>query len=362
MRSAPRGSVPWAQGTTAYFQGTMASARIGDLLAAIALLRTVDPAPEAVGKMALLFLAGIYILDAFGQIPEGTALGERFSTVVRSTGDRESMTVFWWNVVFGVRAAHAHDDPSDALRHVDAIQPIFDVIGGQLIALNMQMFRGLNLWYMGAFALAEPALKEAVAADESLGMVSSWRRFSLSWLLADRGALDEARVLATQLTDYGHAHHVPLDEGKGRWVLAEVLRRLGDLEGAEREVQLALGMVVPLDHPGVLGTLAFLRLAQGRPEEALAAAAEATDRGSVIGGCGMFRGAFVRLAHAEALHATGAHDAARRAIAEARAHLFAIADRIADPVFERSFLESVPENARILELARAWVGEPAPRR
>src|SRR6185436_6905384 len=215
MRSAPPGSVPWAQGTTAYFQGTMASARIGDLLAAIALLRTVDPAPEAVGKMALLFLAGIYILDAFGQIPEGTALGERFSTVVRSTGDREPMTVFWWNVVFGVRAAHAHDDPSDALQHVDAIQPIFDVIGGQLIALNMQIVRGLNLWYMGAFAMAEPALKEAVAADESLGMVSSWRRFSLSWLLADRGALDEARVLANQLTDYGHAHHVPLDEGKG---------------------------------------------------------------------------------------------------------------------------------------------------
>jgi len=78
-----------------------------------------------------------------------------------------------------------------------------------------------------------------------------------------------------------------------------------------------------------------------------------------MGGCGMFRGAFVRLAHAEALHATGAHDAARHAIAEARTRLFVIADRIADPAYKQRFLESVPENARTLALTREWVGEAA---
>jgi hypothetical protein len=74
----------------------------------------------------------------------------------------------------------------------------------------------------------------------------------------------------------------------------------------------------------------------------------------------MFRGAFVRLAHAEALHATGADDAARHAIAEARARLFAIAGRIADPDYKKSFLENVPENIRTLALAHAWLGEPPP--
>jgi hypothetical protein len=181
----------------------------------------------------------------------------------------------------------------------------------------------------------------------------------LSWLLADRGALDEARLLATQLAEYGHAHHNPLDEGRGRWVLAEVLRRMGDLDGAEHEIQPALGMATPLEHPGVLGTLSALRLAQGRAEEALATAQDAVSRCATMGGCGMFRGAFVRLVHAEALHATGAHDAARHAIAEARAHLFTTADRIADPGYKQSFLENVPENARTLALARAWLGEAA---
>jgi hypothetical protein len=74
-----------------------------------------------------------------------------------------------------------------------------------------------------------------------------------------------------------------------------------------------------------------------------------------MGGCGMFRGAFVRLIHAEALHATGAHDAARSAIASARDRLLAIASRITDPGHRQSFLEAVPENARTITLARSWL-------
>ncbi|HWU89323.1 MAG TPA: hypothetical protein VN253_18800, partial [Kofleriaceae bacterium] len=73
-----------------------------------------------------------------------------------------------------------------------------------------------------------------------------------------------------------------------------------------------------------------------------------------------FRGAFVRLAHAEALHATGALDAARAAIGEARAHLLAIADRIPAGEPRQRFLEQIPENARTFALARAWLGEAAP--
>jgi hypothetical protein len=199
-----------------------------------------------------------------------------------------------------------------------------------------------------------------VAADVTLGVVSSLRRFALSWLLADRGALDEARVLASQLSEYGHAHHFPLEEGRGRWVLAEVLRRMGQFDAAEREVQIALGMAVPLEHPGVLGTLSALRLAQGRAADALAAAEDAVSRCATMGGCGMFRGAFVRLVHAEALHATGAHDAARQTIAEARARLVTIAGRIVDPAYKKSFLENVPENARTLALARTWLREVEP--
>ena len=62
----------------------------------------------------------------------------------------------------------------------------------------------------------------------------------LAWLYADRGAFDEARAVATQLSEYGHAHPNALAQGRGRWVLPEVLHRMGDLDGAEREIQVTL--------------------------------------------------------------------------------------------------------------------------
>ena len=192
-----------------------------------------------------------------------------------------------------------------------------------------------------------------------MGQVSSLRRFCLSWIRADRGALDEARALATELCEYGVAQRLPPEECRGRWVLAEVLRRQGDLEGAERELEVALRLVAPLERPAILGTLTELRLAQGRTAEALAAAEEAIARYTAMHGCGMFRGTAIRLAHAEALHATGDLDAARAAITEARARLLAVAGKIEDPTYRRSFIEEVAVNARTFALARAWLGEPA---
>jgi hypothetical protein len=223
----------------------------------------------------------------------------------------------------------------------------------------MQLLRGMNLWYLGALGPAVHVLEGIPAADTAMGLASSQRRFFLSWLYADRGALDEARVLATQLTESSLAHHDRLGEARGRWVLAEVLRRIGDHDAAEREIQAALAMAMPLEQPGALATLSALRLAQDRGGEALVAAEDAVSRCTAMGGCGMFRGVFVRLAHAEALHATGAHDAARRAIADARTHLLAVADKIPDPDYRQSFVENVPENVRTLALAHAWLGGPA---
>src|SRR5262249_46282895 len=89
MRLAPPGSVPWAQGMNAYLEGTMMAGRIPDLLAAIALLRGIDPTPEAVGKMALSLIAGSWFLDHLGNLPAGTELEQRLQAIARSAGDRD---------------------------------------------------------------------------------------------------------------------------------------------------------------------------------------------------------------------------------------------------------------------------------
>jgi tetratricopeptide (TPR) repeat protein len=305
--------------------------------------------------MSLIFLARIFIFDSFGQIAQATALEEPFRAFVHSRSEQEPLALAWWHVALGLRSSHAYDDPWSALQHGDAIQPICDALGGQVIYVNMQLVRGMNQWYLGALASAVQTLEAIPTADTGVGMANSLRRFALSWLYADCGALDRAHALASQLAESGRACDHQPDEARGRWVLAEVLRRMGDLDAAEREVQAALAIAMPLEHPGVLATRARLRLTQGHAAAALAAAEEAMARYTAMGGCGMFRGAFVRLAHCEALHATGAHDAARGALAQARDRLFAIAGKITDPGHRTSFLEHVPENARTLALASAWL-------
>jgi hypothetical protein len=117
LRSAPRGSVPWAQGLYPYIEGTMMAGRMEDLTAAIALLQEVDPAPEALGKLVFLQMVSAYILDVLGKMPEGTVLEQRASAVLRSTGDREPLAQFWLHIMIAMRASYAHEDPWTGLEH-----------------------------------------------------------------------------------------------------------------------------------------------------------------------------------------------------------------------------------------------------
>jgi eukaryotic-like serine/threonine-protein kinase len=363
LRATPRGSIPWAQALVAFCQGAAMTGRIPELLTAVELLRDVRPAPEAVGRVAFACGFALFISDTIGRVAAATELEALFFMVVRPTRDGDPVARYWWNLVLAFRGAHAHDDPWLALQCGEENLALLEVIGGERNFLGTHLYQGMNLAYLGAFEPAVHALERVVAGDASVGLAGSQRRFTLAWVRANMGALDAARELARSLRDQGRTHQVAIEEGRGRWALAEVLRRTGepdDLAEAARELELALALIAPIDQPGALATLAAIRIAQGRTADALAAADDAAARCQAMGGAGFFRGAFVRLVRAEALHATGAQDAARRAIADARAHLLAIADRISDPAYRRSFLENVPENARTLALARAWQGEPAP--
>jgi hypothetical protein len=181
----------------------------------------------------------------------------------------------------------------------------------------------------------------------------------MAWMLADRGALDEGRVYAAHLSTLGRARGLPLDEGRGRWVLAEVQRRAGALEEADEEVEraiLLLSRTCPLDVPGALATKAALRLAQGKPGEALAAAEDGLAR-QVASKMDdhLLRGSFLRLVHIESLEANGRHEEARAALVSARDGLVSMVETIVDAAYQTSFLENVPENRRTLELAREWL-------
>src|SRR6185369_11447372 len=104
-----------------------------------------------------------------------------------------------------------------------------------------------------------------------------------------------------------------------------------------------------------LATLAEAWIAEGRAREALDAAREAMD---ILGSLrGIEEGeTLIRLVYAEALFASGDRDAAQAAIMDASGRLFARAEKVTDPALRASFLDRVPENARTIRRARAWLG------
>jgi ATP/maltotriose-dependent transcriptional regulator MalT len=254
------------------------------------------------------------------------------------------------------------DNPSRALEYARKGRELARHCGQRRIENFATLAMATALWGLGALTEAEQILRAMPMADPELGPASSYRPFILAWLLAERGALAEAQFHADHLARaLGRARGLPLDEGRGRWVLAEVRRRAGEYEAADREIEGAialLGAAAPLDVPGALATKAALKLAQGKPDEALAAAEEGMSRQAAMKlHDHFFRGSFLRLVHIESLEANGRHGEARAALANARDRLLAIAATITDAAYQKSFLENVPENRRTLDLAREWLGE-----
>ncbi|KYG06256.1 hypothetical protein BE21_35910 [Sorangium cellulosum] len=357
MQMTPRGSVPWSHGLNIVLCGALMEGRLEEFMNLLQVLQHIDPSPDAAGAVMLDIGLGIHTLDVLGMLKEADVLLERLTALMDAHGDREPAVAYNWHGIRGLRWACAREEPATALFHTEEAMAITAAIGHWKYHTVLSSIASMNRWLLGA---AEPAERALLSLrDDDMGMASSFRPFVLAWLLADRGALGEARAWAEELVASGRARRFSQDEGRGRWALAEVLRRAGELDAADAEAQAALAMLgatCPIDVPGVLATLAAVRLAQGRAGEGAAVAEEGLAKYKAMGGCSLFfRSAFLRLIHAECLEAAGEREAARAAIAEARRCVLANAEKIESAVDRASFLDDVPENRRTLALARQWL-------
>ncbi len=361
LRVAQRGTGPWLQGMLVKFMYSLQAGDLEEFEMLLGIVGETSPAPDAASTWALSIATGVFMPDRIGRLHGVAHYLQALSAVARDGRARQPIASTIFHAIVAARTAYAEEDPMKALEHGEAIAPVHGD-RSQTLHRDLEELHWHEPLVSRSLAGTDQLITEATVSDHESGAASSYRPFVLAWMLADRGSLDEARRWASRLVEAGRIRHLPVDEGRGHWALAEVLRRAGELEAADAEIQAALALLrraAPLDVPGALATLAALRLAQGRIPEALAATAEGLERYEAMGACGFFRGAFLRLTHARCLDAAGDHDAARAAITAARARLFAIADKIGDPEYRRSFLEVVPENRQTLELAHQWLG-PAP--
>jgi eukaryotic-like serine/threonine-protein kinase len=316
-QAAPRGSAPWFQGMLALLMGAGGAVRTEEILSCLGELRQADIAPDAVDAMAHALAVGAYMLEMLGRRQEADTLRSQLEAIARTAGDRSPLVTIELHAVMSTRASMT-DDHIGALEHARKCQELARQGGYRRFDNLAGLFVALSAWCLGAVDEAVRVLSALPLSDTQFGGATTWcyRPFIMAWLLADRGALGEAREHAEQLIALARARGLPQDEARGRWVLAEALRRAGEFEAADSEVQAAivsLQTTSPLDVSGALATLAALRLAQGRLGEALAAAEEGIARYAAMGTCSYFcRGAFLRLVHVESLDAAGQHEAPAR--------------------------------------------------
>jgi tetratricopeptide (TPR) repeat protein/tRNA A-37 threonylcarbamoyl transferase component Bud32 len=205
---------------------------------------------------------------------------------------------------------------------------------------------------LGAFAAAEMSLRELAGDKTAPPTILAIARLNLGLILNYRGKHREAEAIERNALD---AHAQAGDRrltATAHGYLCRILLASRRFEEAVHEGLRAESIAdQPFDQALAGASLAFALLAVGRIDEALPRATRAIrileQLGRVVEGESV-----IRLAHIETLFATGDQDAAMVALSAAFGRVHERANRITDLAWRAGFLESVPENARILGLAR----------
>jgi tetratricopeptide (TPR) repeat protein len=209
---------------------------------------------------------------------------------------------------------------------------------------------------LGLYEESETHSVELLELGKKLG-VNRWSidaLLNLGMVYLRRKRLGEAEKALRECAEgYGRIG-APFFQAQALVCLAGVLLAEGNL-GAATQVSseaLALSTSEPSAYAPVLATSAQIALRQGHAQEALAAAQEAMElvrSHHLFEFVGLMRSAYI-----DALFACGQSDEAKAALREAHDWLRKQAEKIDEPSLQQSFLENVPENRHILQLAAQW--------
>ncbi|HLM75112.1 MAG TPA: serine/threonine-protein kinase PknK, partial [Polyangiaceae bacterium] len=213
---------------------------------------------------------------------------------------------------------------------------------------------------LGDFSKAEALLRCSLTDAEqmNMSMIAAYARLFLAVALRARLEIAEARSLVESAANYFCSTGSLQQGGYALAVQASILMLDGALEQAEQAARKGLELVETFPSPRTyaLASLAAVLLARGSFEDALREARQAAESLEkdipVPGGR-----AFVWLVYAETLYAAGNVEEARTVIASARDRVLRMAPDESEPAWRESYLTNVPENARILALARSWLAE-----
>ncbi|WP_437940222.1 serine/threonine-protein kinase [Sorangium sp. So ce341] len=356
LRVLPKGTAAWY---AALSEAGRAARHLGqpeDLLQLDAAL--ADAWPEGQASAPAVTAAASIALDLLlaGLHDRAEALHRRIEAVAERFRDDPSVSgpIYRQRGMRELFAGHLDESCAMAAQALRCYEQVGDLRRACIERCNL----GFRESLLGAYAEAMARLRAAVAEAERMGLdyVLGFTLHDLGRVLWRTGAIEEARVVQARAAALCAAQGSRRGEGWSRTYLAGILRSAGRLDEAEVEARRAAALLETAQQAQVAAraTLASVLLARGRSAEALAESREAVAQLAAVESVEEGE-ALTRLVYAEALFAAGDRAGARAAIAEARDRLLAVAMRIADPGMRERFLRDVEENARTLELARAWV-------
>jgi tetratricopeptide (TPR) repeat protein/predicted Ser/Thr protein kinase len=358
MDVLPRGESRWCKAVAEVGVACRALGKYDDLAAAGEELLRLRPLPHFEAAYTEAAARTAIQLFMIGWKKHGDALLERIAHAEQLLAQTHPATVgfshhasAWSRLLAGDSGAYLSLSERAAER--------FDSAGDLRSVANARVHLGFGYIEVGAYREAVAALRDAHAAANRMGLhnVVASSLNNLGIALARLGELDEAMYTESAASRLAAQQGDRRVEGASRHYLATIHMLRGELHHAEGEATAAseLLRVSPALRAHALATLAHVRLAKRRVAEALESAREAMTLLESLGGIEEGE-ALVRLAYAEALRANGDVAEARQVIAQALARLVARAEQIRDPRWRASFLDKVPDHARTMALAQAWLG------
>jgi tetratricopeptide (TPR) repeat protein len=241
----------------------------------------------------------------------------------------------------------------------------FVAVGDHRGAATMTTALVMDFLEVGDYARARRTAEEAIDECRAMGldMLRVVQEHNLGKILARLGDVAAGREIEARALAFLEARGAsPRYVGAAYIYLAEIDLLGGHLDlalaSAQRAVELSRDAAPDLTQ--ALGVLACVLLARGDVAAALEASSHAATLLAELGGTEEGE-AQVRLAHVEALLASGQADEARAAAKTARDHILGRAATIDDLDLRASFLGNIPEHRRTFEIAAALgLAPPAP--
>ncbi len=356
----PEGSKRWCRAFYSLFPAATMTQQVALLAELSSRFARVQPSTDAHGE---------YVRAATGLSIWLGIMGEKvaaraFLTRVRGICAGLDRSEVSWGYLRGAEGNDQHwleEAPWACMLSAAEGKRLLGMAGEQRNHFIFCTYYGKVLHDLGDRAAAEVQLRNNFAVAERLHepFLLAYAKTFLAWLLAGSAPtadLDEP----TQLARDAIATKNLLLLGVAHGVLAEIMRRRGDLPGAEAEARAACEAARPF--PPYSWHLIALRMQilieQGRAAEALPIGDGAVRELERLGLAGSGELA-LRLAVAEVHHAVGHTSAASAALALALERLWIRVNDIPEGAARERYLTQVPVNARLIALGRAWLGEEA---